>query len=353
MNNVQLIKQIYNDPRHPGSYGGVQTIYRALDGKVSVEDIKKYLQGENTYTLHKPVRRQFSRNRVMVSGINQNWQADLVDMRHLADENDGYHYLLTCIDIFSKYAWVVPLLKKTGQAIVAAFKIIFRDHTPLKLSSDSGGEFVNNTFQSYLKSQNVLFFATSNETKASVVERFNRTFKTKMYKYFTFKNTHRYIDVLDDLIYSYNHTYHRSIKTKPVDVTKENEKEIWNTLYENSIKIKKVLYKFEIGDTVRISKTKLTFEKGYEKNWSEELFYVIERIARTPPVYRIKDLMDEEIKGTFYAEELQKVKKSNHFPIEKILRKRKKNNKIEYLVKFKGYPEKFNSWILSTDMVTI
>ncbi len=97
----------------------------------------------------------------------------------------------------------------------------------------------------------------------------------------------------------------------------------------------------------------MTFEKGYEKNWSEELFTIIKQIPRNPPVYRIKDLMDEEIKGTFYAEELQKVKKSDHFPIDKILKKRKKKDKLEYLVTFKGYPSKFNSWIPSTDLVSI
>ena len=102
---------------------------------------------------------------------------------------------------------------------------------------------------------------------------------------------------------------------------------------------------FNVGDTVRVSKHKLTFEKGYETNWTEELFIVTECIPRDPPVYRIKDLLNEPIQGTFYAQELQRVQPKNEYAIEKILRKRKRKGKLEYEVKYKGYPSKFNQWI--------
>ncbi|CAL1267321.1 unnamed protein product [Larinioides sclopetarius] len=134
-----------------------------------------------------------------------------------------------------------------------------------------------------------------------------------MFMYFTFKNTHNYIDVLDQLVYSYNHTYHSSIKRAPVEVNTGNEQDMWLALYENTKSAKRKPCAFKEGDTVRISKAKLTFEKGYETNWTEELFTVSECVKRAPLVYRVKDLLGENIQGTFYAQELQKAEKKCSF----------------------------------------
>ncbi|GFY07342.1 uncharacterized protein TNCV_5085271 [Trichonephila clavipes] len=110
---------------------------------------------------------------------------------------------------------------------------------------------------------------------------------------------------------------------------------------------------FSVGDIVRVSKHKLLFEKGYETNWTEELFVVTECVSRHPPVYRIKDLLEEPIQGTFYAQELQKVRQKETFPIEKVLQKRVKKGRVEYKVKYKGYPSKFDQWIQSSDLFTL
>lgn len=213
-----MMKRTYQDPAYPGSYGGVDSVYRALEGKVSRRKIKKWLSTQNAYTLHKPARKNFTRGRVMVSGIDAQWQADLIDMSTLKSENDQYRFILSCIDIFSKYAWVVALKKKDGLSIVNAFADIFKERKPKKLQTDQGTEFINKRFQEFLKAEEVYFFTTHSETKACVIERFNRTLKTKMWKYLTSKNTYRYIDVLDKLVYSYNHSYHRSIKMEPINL---------------------------------------------------------------------------------------------------------------------------------------
>ena len=110
-------------------------------------------------------------------------------------------------------------------------------------------------------------------------------------------------------------------------------------------KLPKSVPKFKVGDTVRISKEKLRFEKGYEQNWTREIFIISQIIRRNPIVYKVKDLADEEIRGTFYEQELQKVIDTGYYPIEKILKQRRKNGKVQYLVKFKDYPEKFNRWV--------
>lgn len=347
------MKAIYTVPSHAASFGSVNSLYRAAEGKVKKKTIQKWLSGIDSYTLHKPVRRKFQTNRVIVYYMDQQWQTDLVDLSSLQKDNQGFRYLLTCIDILSKYAWVIPLKTKRGEEIVKAFRSIFLTRKPKFLQSDAGREFKNHHFQRFLKEEGVRFFTTYNNTKASVVERFNRTLKTKMWKYFTHNHTYRYIDVLDHLVKSYNHTYHSSIKRPPADVTRENQSHVWFTLYGDLENVKRKPCMFQPGDVVRVSKQKLTFEKGYETNWTEELFVVTECVQRDPPVYRIMDLLDEPIQGTFYLQELQKVKMKETFKIEKILEKRIRKKRVEYFVKFKGYPNKFNQWIPSSDLSSL
>ena len=138
-------------------------------------------------------------------------------MQSMQKFNDGYRYLLVCIDVFSKYAWVVPLKNKTGPSLVEAFKIILSSgRKPEKIMTDQGTEFLNRHFQALMKEEDIELYNTFNETKASIVEWLIRTLKTKMWRYFTAKKTMRYIDIFLDLVYSYNHSVHRSIKTKPV-----------------------------------------------------------------------------------------------------------------------------------------
>ncbi|XP_070570300.1 uncharacterized protein [Ptychodera flava] len=167
-----------------------------------------------------------------------------------------------------------------------------------------------------------------------------------MWKYFTRNNTLSYLSVLPQLMQSYNNTWHCSIKRKPASVNKTNEKEVWDTLYSD-YEQKTVKFKFSVGEQVRISKTKRMFKKGYLPNWTEEIFTVSKRISSRPPLYKLKDFDEEELEGTFYEQELQKVvkKEDDVFRVEKILKTRKRKGKTEYLVKWYGWPSKFNSWV--------
>ena len=350
------LASIYLNPSHPASFGGLDAVYRAVkeDGKskISRKQVQDWLSQQDVYTLHKPARRHYKRSRVIVPGINAQFQADLVDVQKLSRYNKGYKYLLTCIDIFSKYAWVVPLKTKQGQELVKAFKnILSSGRKPIKLQTDQGTEFLNRVFQKYLRENNIDFFTVNSGLKASVVERFNRTFKNKMYKYFTAKNTLCYIDVLSQLVKSYNNTYHRSIKMKPSQVTKANEDKVWDTLYGGDVQ-KRVRFKFQVGDRVRISKAKRIFEKSYLPNFTEEMFTIYKRFARQVPVYKLKDDAGEILDGAFYEPELQKVIKNDDvYRVEKILRKRKRNGVVEYLVRWKGYEDpKFDSWVPGSDI---
>ena len=354
MESIQIenLDKLYTDPAFPGSYSGATSFIKSLKENfknVSNKKTKKWLLEKETYTLHKPKRKNFSRNKVIVSGIDDTWQADLVDVSSLSDQNDGYKFILTCIDVFSKYAWAIPLKNKKGLTICEAFNQILNNRKPIKLHTDQGSEFYNKDFKALLKKQNIKIYSTKSELKACVVERFNRTLKERMWRYFTEKNTYKYLNVLNDLVSSYHNTYHTSIKSKPINVNDQNELEIFTTLYGfeknigNEIPIK---FKFKINDKVRISKYKRVFEKGYTPNWTREIFIVTKSLPTHPPSYKIKDLNDEVIEGSFYEKELQKIYKYDDvFKINKIIKTRIKNGEKEYLVNWLGYPDSFNSWV--------
>lgn len=366
----KALRQIYFRPGRSGSFGGINALLRAYldsrpNGKRGHEKnlrrrVGEWLSRQDTYTLHKPVVRRFRRSRVVVGGIDDQWQADLVDVSTLMRHNDGFKYLLTCIDVFSKFAWAVPLKDKSGKSLVTAFK----DHIlkssggrkPRTLQTDKGSEFTNRLFQSFLKKENIAFFTTHNEEiKAGICERFNRTLKSRMWRFFTKSDDLRYIDILDELIKSYNNTYHRSIGTRPNAVNQSNQEEVWLRLYHHDRPLSKSnvrRFVLKVGDTVRISKTKRTFKKGYLQNWSEELFIVSKILRSRPKRYQLRDYNGEVLRGSFYENELQKViKDSNVYKIENILEERGSGRKKEILVKWLGYPATFNSWIMKKDLM--
>lgn len=354
----EVLSKIYNDPSNPASFSTSRALWKAANKSFPLHSVEEWLQNQDAYTLHKPTRKRFTRNRYVIDNIDDLWQADLNDMASIKQHNNGYVYLLTVIDVFSKFAWSIPLKRKTGSEVSAAFKKIFNKsgRKPLNLETDKGKEFLNKVFQKFLKENDVHFYHTHNpDIKACIVERFNRTLKSKMWRYFTMKNTYRYVSVLPKLMYAYNHTRHRSIRMAPSEVHDGNVREVWYNLNGMSLAKKKIIPKFKIEDFVRISKEKIKFDKSYDQGWSEEIFKIKFVIPRQPVVYRIEDLHQEEIEGTFYEKELQKVTYQNKsdFKIDKIVETKGKGIRKKVLVKWKGYPSKFNSWVLWSDISKI
>ena len=307
--------------------------------------------------MHTPKRLNFKRRKVIVSGIDDTWQIDLVDVSAIKKFNNGFCFILTCIDVFSKFAWAIPLKSKNAKNTLEAFQSIILNgkRIPKKIHCDKGSEFINKDFGSYLIEKKIKLYNTNSELKASIVERFNRTLKEKMWRFFTKTGENKWLDVLSSLVNSYNNSYHRSIKINPIDVNRNNENKIFQSLYgfskENG-EINAIKIKFKKDDKIRISKSKRVFEKGYTPNWSEEIFVIKSVIPSLPPTYKIVDLNNENILGSFYDYEIQKVEKIDEiFNIQNILKKRKKDNKIEYFVSWKGYPKSFNSWVTQESIV--
>lgn len=359
---LEEINRIYYDPSNPAGFGSIDKLSKAMKEKMDKKQVKEWLQSQETYTLHKPIRKKFPRNRYILSNINELWQADLSDMRTYAQYNDGFNYILCVIDVFSKYAFARPMKKKNSETTKECFESIFTESnsTPTHIQSDKGTEFISKDVQKYFKSKKINYYTTNNpDIKASIVERFQRTLKMKMWRYFTHNNTYRYVDVLQDLIYSYNHSIHSSIKMCPCDVSSNNIMTVWTNLYDrgsNKLSLENSKPNFNVGDYVRITKYKHVFQKGYESNWSDEIFIISSIIDRSPwIVYTITDLQNEPIVGTFYERELQKVtyNPTSQYKIDKIIGTRYSGNRKEVLVKWRGYPDKFNSWILASSLQEI
>ena len=223
-------------------------------------------------------------------------------MQSLSRKNKGIKYLLCVIDLYSKYAFVVPLKDKNGISIVNAFNKIIKEseRKPHKIWVDHGGEFYNSVFKKWLSDNDIIMYSTYNEGKSVVAEGFIRTLKNKLYKHMTANGKNLYYDVLDDVVNKYNNIKHNTIKMKPIDV-KDNKRVYVDEHNEKDSKIK-------VGDRVRISKFKNIFAKGYTPNWSTEIF-IVDKINNTVPyTYNIKDLNDEELIGSFYDIELQNTK---------------------------------------------
>lgn len=297
--------------------------------------------------LHKPALKNYRRRRVIMRGINDLLQADLVEMIPYAQINKNYKYLLTVIDTFSKFAWAVPIKTKSANDVSAALNSVLKTlkYPPKNLQTDDGTEFFNAKVKKLMDGYNINLYSTFSGLKASIVERFNRTLKTKMWKQFSMQGTYKWIDIVSGLVNDYNNTKHRTIKMKPNQVSKKYEKALLNSVYSHVKIFKKG--KFKVGDYVRISKNRHIFDKGYTPNWTTEIFSIRKVQITNPVTYLLNDYEKNPIKGGFYEAELQKAKYPDTYLVERVVRK--KNGKL--YVKWLGFDSTHNSWIAEKDML--
>lgn len=311
MSIVKILNQIYYDPKNPASFGGAQILYlaaRKLKKTITRHHVKQFLQSQPTYTLHFPVKKRFKRRKILARYIDHIWEADLIDVQAISKENRGFRYILTVIDILSRYAFAIPIKDKTADSVIFAFKKIFSksERRPKKLHTDKGREFLSHKFLNFLKQNDIIQYSTSSEIKASLVERFNRTLKNRLYKYFTAKKTLHYIRVLPSLLQGYNNKIHRSHGVAPSTVNKKNQKKIWSILYQDYLHERAKPAKLKIGDFVRLSKYRNQFSKSYLQGWTKEIFVVEDVFGTNPVTYSIRDSHGDILEGRFYEAELIK-----------------------------------------------
>ena len=375
------LKDIYYSPRSPVAFSSFQKIYKFIkqEGKnIKPKKLKVWLSKQEAYTSHYPARRKFQRPRVLAFSKNYQWDTDTANMNQYKKYNDGYGYFVVFIDIFTRFLYTAPLKTLTGKEMVYILNHLINtiDEQPKKLRSDQGSEYLNRDMRKFVTDKGIDHIFTFYETKANFAERVIKTIKLKIVKYFTNKETYRWMEILRDLIYSYNQSYHRSIKMSPSDAQDVDSFILWKRQYaidlnkpssstknyknktkkNSSRKLYTKRYKFKLGDKVKISYIKKKFDREYSERWSGEIFTIVERkMNQKVPMYKLKDYNNEVIESYFYEPELQMayIDSDVIYKIEKILQKRKRNRISEVLVKWKGWPDKFNSWIPESDLQDI
>lgn len=351
-----LLTSLYYDASGSAGFSSSRKLYNEANKikKVTKKEVDSWLRNQTTYSLHFPARRRFIRNPILARSVGDVCQADLVDMRSFSSINDGFGYILTFIDVFSKKAFAVPIKRKTTYEIIRAFRKIFESFIPFQINTDRGTEFKNTEVISFMKENRInIYFTQNQDTKAACVERFNRTLKQKMFRYFTFSGSRRYIDVLPALVESYNKSLHQSIKMTPNEAIRVgNQTEVFRNLYgfrsEREYLLSEPIEKpkFQIGQKVRLRYEITGFEKGYYPNYTDVIFKIKRIIKRYPRLmYQLETYDNKIFPRKVYSDDLLAVSQDPEYRIEKILRKRKRGGQIEVFVKFVNYPDSANQWI--------
>jgi hypothetical protein len=348
----------YHNPSHPTAFSGVNTIYKFYKGGISRRKIRDILKHSLSYTTHKETKKRY-RNPYMVYFKRQQFQIDLIDIKELHKENDGYKYLLTCIDVFTKKAFVRPCKSKTASEVLSKFKSILNEagKYPKTLLSDKGSEIKNRIFNKFCMDNNIKQIFPETDVHAAVVERFNKTLQVIIYKYLTQNETLRYIDKLQKFVSSYNNRYHRSIRMSPNEGEKlKNHPKIFREIDKKITALykKRGVPKFNIGDFVRVKPVRRMFRRAYDPQFTEEIFEITEIKDNLPILmYKLKDLNNEEILGSFYDDELSHTIKPHTFKIDKILKRQVINGESMAYVSWRGYGPEFNQWIPIKDIINL
>ena len=240
--------------------------------------------------------------------------SDLIDYNHskMPHANGGFRYIMVFIDCFSKMAWVEPLKRKDGLSSLIAFESAFDKmvEVPQSIITDRGLEYYDNRVQSFLKRYGVRHYNLKGPHKACIAERFIKTLKSRLEKYFWANQTKRWIDVIQDFVDNYNKTYHRSIRMAPKDVNENNRQQVFKYMFPNTkLKTKPRL---NVGDRVRLLKEKSLFDKGYKRSWSLDIYRIKKCYSRDKvDYYRVEDLSGIEVPRKKYYWELNLVARND------------------------------------------
>jgi len=359
---TEYLKRLYTTPTRPGSLQGVEKLLKTTLSekkfKFNRKQLTKWLTGEEAYTVHRRPRRTFTRIPVIVRGLKDQYDADLMDLRRISKYNKGYKYVLIMIDVFSRYVWAQPMKRKKEKNAIEVFKKIFETAPlPLRLRTDKGGEFTGGLIKKFFREQKIQHFVTWNEIKANYAERVIQTLKKKIFRYLTLKRTRTYINVLQDIIKGYNKTFHSSINCSPSEVNENNEKNIWWNIYMNvNMKSKKYKpFKYQVGNTVRISSKRGRLDREYDEKWSNEIFRITRRFYKKGiKQYKVEDYSGKAKEGgSFYEAEIQPVSVDDKtlWRVDTILKTRGKGPDKEHFVHWFGWPKKYDQWIPASHLV--
>lgn len=361
---VAYLKRVYFDPEAPASYSGLDKIWSIINTdpekpkKLDKKKLRQWLGEQETYQMHKRPPRRVPTEPIILDFYDLQWDIDILVMPFGKPGARKNVYILGCCDLFSRKVWARVLRRKTASETARAFKSILKEGRKcLRLRSDAGGEFVGAEFQELLKSEKIHHIIAYGHIKANYIERWFRTFQMKYYRYAYHKNTSKFQDIVESVVKSYNNTIHGTTKMRPNDVNAGNALELYDRVY-TPILLRQAREKLEptltVGDLVRISLFKDRFKRGFSAAWSEEVFSIFAIVPSHPIRYKIKDLKDEEIQGSFYIGELKKVNATDsseiNWKIERIISTKRVGGRKKSLVKWFSYPPKFNTVLNTSDI---
>ena len=337
------MENVYYNIKDPDSFSTPQKLQKRT--KKPSKEVNEWLSDQLAHSLTKPIKKRFPTRSYKANGPNDLWQMDLMEMIPFASINKGYKYILNVVDVYSRYVWAIPIKTKTGVEVANVLKPIVSEYTPINIQTDQGKEFYNVSVQKLFKSYNINHYSVYSQFKAAIVERFNRTLRTKLNKYFIYKGKKVWFDVLDDIVHAYNTTKHGGIANeKPIELMNNLNYNDWarNHISTPTTKVTDI----KVDDYVRISRiTSSPFIKNFDNNWSDEVFQVtkIDK-SDTPIMYHIKDHDGDVLAGKFYYPELQKLPHPpSTYRIEQVLKSKGKGKDKQYLVKWVGYKQP--TWI--------
>ena len=365
----KLFKKIYHDPANPAGFAGQQQLYkeaRKIDPTITEKDVKHFLEGDRTYTLHRPRRIRFQRAKTIPCGLYTDIQADLAQMDKFAHKNKGYKYILVAVCVLSKRLWASKQYVKSKQYVDVSkgFDSLLAD-IPIKpwiIFSDRGKEFILNEkrkvkngkteIKNYFDEHGINKHWSSTKTiKAALAERYIRILKSRLYRYFSEYGTMNWTDVLPKIVDAINHSPSRITGVAPVDVNFKNAQAIWEKVYGPAFHPPQSKQRHKKRDHVRLANYKEVFDRGYLPNWSDEIMQIDAVKKGNVDTYKIKDETGAPFKGNFYADDLGKTRKDEEttYRIEKVYGKRIRNGQNQIRVKFFGFP--YKQWILNSDIV--
>ena len=358
------LSSTYYNPNNSGGFTGAASLYQTikLEGKykITLKEIKSWLSEQDAYVTFKPAIKKFPRPKVIVSSKDQMWDCDCLSMKYHTDDNEGYGYILVCIDVFTRFLYCRPLIALKGERVKEAYMSIFElNEEPSTIRSDRGSEFVNKTIKDFFLSRNIHHYLTNNEIKTSHGERVIQTLRVRIARLFRARNNFNWIDHLQELTNAYNNTIHSALHSTPSEAMCSTDKtELWHWQYKRNDSVTKtgpsLPYVFEIGDRTRMAFLKESFHRAYDHHWSKMIYTITERrMDQGFQKYKVKTWDNEEIMGEYYKQELQKVTIKGDdeiiYEVEKELKKRtvgpKNNQRVQVLIKWLGWSDRFNSWV--------
>lgn len=303
----------------------VRNVKKNVSRQTKKKQIERFLAQQNAITLHRPAIRNFKRNHYYVNQINQLWEMDIIDMQMYKKENDNFKFILVVLDAFTKFAYCKLLRSKGAFEVAKKFKEIIDESNakPETLRSDRGKEFTNSTLSNYLRANSIKhqYPQTSSPFKCAMVEIFNRTLQNKIHRFFTYSNSHRYVDVLRPIVGSYNATVHSTTKMAPKDIRAEHVVRVYENTHRKHRSETKKRSRLVVGDLVRVVKKKNAFNRGYLASFSKEIFRIDRVIEKHPfPLYELRDLKDNKVAGKLYEQELSKVELKPNEPVKLLQR---------------------------------